>query len=104
MVWRAAGLERGVIGKAAPRRIIRTGRSEVGFPDRTHRIFRTNYPAVCRGCGFRIETPEVLPQRGRLLIAVAGGDGDALAARRAAAAQHGCAGFGLHARPESVRF
>jgi hypothetical protein len=33
-----------------------------------------------------------------------GTDGDALAASGAAAAKHGCTGFGLHARPESVSF
>ena len=33
-----------------------------------------------------------------------GTDGNALAPGGAAAAEHGCAGFGLHARPEAVRF
>lgn len=33
-----------------------------------------------------------------------GTDRDALAAGSAAAAQHGGAGFGLHARPEAMRF
>jgi len=33
-----------------------------------------------------------------------GTDGNALAPGGAAAAEHGCAGFGLHARPKSVCF
>ena len=33
-----------------------------------------------------------------------GTDGDALASGGAPAAKHGCAGIGLHARPEAVRF
>ena len=33
-----------------------------------------------------------------------GTDGDALASGGAAAAEHGSAGIGLHARPEAVRF
>lgn len=37
-------------------------------------------------------------------VAMPGADGDALAARGAATAEHGGAGFGLHARPETVCF
>jgi len=37
------------------------------------------------------------------LVAEAGADRYTLAANRAAAAQHGCAGLGLHARTKSVR-
>lgn len=33
-----------------------------------------------------------------------GADGNALTASGAAAAEHGCTGFGLHARPEPVSF
>jgi hypothetical protein len=40
----------------------------------------------------------------RSLVAEACADGDALAADGAAAAEHGSACFGLHARPESVYF
>ena len=36
------------------------------------------------------------------LVAVPGADRDALTASGAAAAEHGCTGFGLHARPEAV--
>jgi len=35
-------------------------------------------------------------------VAIACADRNPFAARGAAAAQHGCAGLGLHARPESV--
>jgi hypothetical protein len=35
---------------------------------------------------------------------MAGADGDALAPGGAAAAEHGGAGIGFHARPEAVRF
>jgi hypothetical protein len=39
---------------------------------------------------------------GEALVAEAGADCNTLAANGAAAAQHGCAGLGLHARPEAV--
>jgi hypothetical protein len=41
---------------------------------------------------------------GRESVAMRGTDGDALASGGAPAAEHGCAGIGLHARPEAVRF
>jgi hypothetical protein len=41
---------------------------------------------------------------GRESVAMRGTDGDALASCGAPAAEHGCAGIGLHARPEAVRF
>jgi hypothetical protein len=41
---------------------------------------------------------------GRESVAMRGTDGDALASGGAAAAEHGSAGIGLHARPEAVRF
>jgi len=40
---------------------------------------------------------------GKWLVAEAGAHCNALAANGTAAAQYGCAGFGLHARPKSVR-
>jgi hypothetical protein len=42
-------------------------------------------------------------RRGKRLVAVTGADGNTLAANRAAAAEYGCAGLGLHARAKSVR-
>ena len=41
---------------------------------------------------------------GRESVAMRGTDGDALASGGAPAAEHGCAGIGLHARSEAVRF
>jgi hypothetical protein len=43
-----------------------------------------------------------LVARRRVLVAVSGADGDALASLGAAARQHGLAALGLHALPESV--
>ena len=53
---------------------------------------------ICKGHSTFIEKPAGES------VAMAGADGDALAPGGAAAAEHGGAGIGLHARPEAVRF
>ena len=42
-------------------------------------------------------------KRQKDLVAIPGADGDALAARRPATAEHGCSRFGLHPRAKAVR-
>jgi hypothetical protein len=53
---------------------------------------------ICKGHSTFIEKPAGES------VAMPGAHGDALASGGAAAAEHGGAGIGLHARPEAVRF
>src|ERR1700722_13572323 len=52
----------------------------------------------------RFDSAAFESRTGRESVAMRGTDGDALASGCAPTAEHGCAGIGLHARPEAVRF